>query len=209
MKIPDTVFDNRCRYCFHGRPWNENVDVPDGKLFSSSYHDKLACKILSISQCGKVEGECLSFHPNWIFGLCGTCQWSNPFHDGYCTRPSGPENKRKVYLGNGGLGGAADPDYWMDHSLSTCDHYKVSTSLKDYIMRDVLQGRSPANFNPDTWEPLEYIEGSLMAKRWQIMQEEARKAETEKAKAAEALRLEKLAQAKAPEAKEEQMSFFD
>lgn len=107
MKIPDDVFETRCRYCFHGRPENGNKEVPDGCVFSSRLHDSLPCNILGICRADKVPGECLSFHPNWIFGLCGTCQWDNMFHEGYyCTLPSGPKNKRKVYLGNGGLGGA-------------------------------------------------------------------------------------------------------
>lgn len=125
MRIPDDVFENRCRYCFHGRPENENVEFIGDKVFSSRFYNKRPCNILGVAQCGKVDGECLSFHPNWIFGLCGTCQWSNMFHDGFCTRPSGPENIRKVYLGHGGLGGAVDPAYWQDHVLSTCDRYKV------------------------------------------------------------------------------------
>lgn len=169
MKIPDDVFESRCRWCIHGRPENENLDVPGERLFSSRYHDRFPCNIQGICQSDKVPGECLSFHPNWIFGICGTCAWSNQFHDGFCTLLSGPVNKRAVYLGNtfGHDGG-----YW-DHYRSTCDRYKVKESLKDLIMRDVLRGRSPANFDPDTWDPLAQIEGTLAAAQWKKMQEEA------------------------------------
>lgn len=204
MKIPDDVFETRCRYCFHGRPQNENAEIPDGKIYSSSYHDKLPCNILSVSQCEKVPGECLSFHPNWAFGICQTCEWSNQFHEGFCLLTIGPQNKRVVFICNT----FGDSSGYWEHTCCTCDRYKVRDSLKDIIMREVLRGRSPASFNPDTWEPLESIEGSLMAKRWQIMQEEARIAEEEKAKAAAALKLEKLAKAKAPKPEEEQLSWF-
>lgn len=44
-----------------------------------------------------------------------------------------------------------------------------------------------------------------MAKRWQIMQEEARRAETERAKELEA----KRAEARRPDEEEQQMSLFE
>ena len=34
---------------------------------------------MGISQCNKVKGECLSFLPNYIFGICSTCQHNNMF----------------------------------------------------------------------------------------------------------------------------------
>ena len=201
MKIPDNVFETRCRWCIHGRPENENREVPDEQRFSSRYHDTFPCGILGISQANKVPGECMSFHPNWIFGICGTCMWSNQFHDGFCTRPSGPENKRVVFLGREFI----PDDYWT-HYRSTCDRYKVRESVKELIMRDVLRGRSPANFDPITWEPLTQIEGTPAAEQWKKMQEEARRAAEEVQRAAEEAKQE--ARDAMQEPAEDQFSLF-
>lgn len=191
-KIPDDVFENRCRWCHHGRVENGNNAIPEDHLFSARYHSILPCNIMGISQCDKIPGECLSFSVFWMFGICGTCYYNNSFHDGFCTRADGPENKRVVFLGSN----YASDGYWT-HYRSTCDKYKVEHSMKDRIMRNVLAGKAPANFDPDTWEPLEEMAGTPQAAEWERLQEQAR-VEREKAAAeAEAKREQATSKAKA------------
>lgn len=196
-KIPDDVFQNRCRWCIQGRTENENREIPEAHLFVNYYHDTFPCNIMGINQCDRVPGECLSFHPNWIYGICGTCYWSNQFHDGFC-RHEAPENKRVVFLGGDYCG---DNGYWA-HYRSTCDRYMVNPRLKDLILRDVLRGKSPANFDPDTWEPIGNMEESPAAEEWRRLREQAQQEQAE----AEAKRKE--AQKPAEDQQEEQMTLF-
>jgi len=82
-------------------------------------------------------------------------------------------------------GGCYQNDYWGEHVLFTCDRYQVDTYWKDIIMREVLNGRSPANFAPDTWEPLAKLEGRAAAQQWAKLQAEERAKEAAKAKTLE------------------------
>ena len=62
-------------------------------------------------------------------------------------------------------------------------------------MKNTLAGLAPANFDPDTWEAIERIEGTAAEKQW----------ETLKAKRQAALEEVKTNAAEAPE----QVSLFD
>lgn len=172
MKIPDDVYLSRCQYCQHGRPGVENKEIPDDKLFSHVWTRDAPCKIIGICRCNNVLGECLSFIPNPMFGICKYCAFDNCFHDGYCTFPGGPLNKRRVFLGLGG--GGRKNDYWGEHTLFTCDHYQVCEYWKDIVMQEVLNGRSPANFDPNTWELLNKMESTDAAQQWSMLQAEER-----------------------------------
>lgn len=193
--IPEDVFENRCRWCYHGRTENGNPGIPSERIFSSRWHHTLPCDIMGIERADTVPGECLSFTPNYMYGICATCYFSSMFCEGFCKRYSGPKNKRIVFLGI-----VHNNDAYWEHTRSTCDCYTVDPGLKDLIMRDVLRGKSPVNFNPDTWEPLERIEGSPAAAQWQKLKEEAQRKEEQKKQAAQ--------KTAAPEPKEEQMSLF-
>lgn len=201
MKIPDDVFETRCRYCHHGRAHNGNADVTSSRILSSSYHDKLSCEIFGIAQCDKIPGECLSFKPYMYFGICQYCQYNNSFVDGYCTRGEQP-NKRQLFLGWGPGGAAAD--YWSKHCLSTCDNYIVSSRWIDHIIKAVAEGRSPANFDPITLLPLEKCQANAVATTWHEIQEKAR-AEREAAEAAK----EAARRPPDPERDDNQLTMFD
>ena len=41
-------------------------------------------------------------------------------------------------------------------------------------MREVLGGRSPANFDPDSWEPLDKLEETRAAQQWAQLQAQER-----------------------------------
>lgn len=173
VKIPDDVFTTRCRYCGHGQTGAENKEIPDDKLFIHFWAKQSPCRIIGIAQCDKVQGECLDFKPNPMFGICEYCTFTNSFHPGFCTAPSGPVNKRRVFLGWSGIG-----DYYSVHALFTCDRYRVNELWKDLILKNAVEGHAPANFDPDTWEALEHIDGTPTAKQWADLQAK-RKAELE------------------------------
>lgn len=185
MKIPDDVFDTRCRYCIHGKQGVENVDIPPGWIWSS-YHEKdRPCQIFGISRFNEIPGECESFNPNYIFGICLTCEHNSCFTPGFCRRRSQP-NKRKLYIGCGVLAPSTPrPDYWRDHILSTCDAYHVSAYWMDTIRRQAAEGRIPRNFDPETMKPIGKAARNETAEKWAEID---RQQEAEKA-AAEAKRL--------------------
>lgn len=173
MKIPDDVFETRCRYCMHGRPNNGNADIPDGHIFSPRYEKERSCDILGVCQCDKVEGECLSFTPLAYFGTCMTCRYSNCFVDGFCTKEKQP-NKHQLFLGHSFAGATPQPQFWGNHCLSTCDNYHVTDYDAKRMIKAVSEGRSPANFNPDTLKPIKPSEKNKVAEEWLRRQEQAR-----------------------------------
>lgn len=186
MKIPDDVFEKRCPYCLHGRIENGNRDVPDRLLLTLAGHDMSSCNIFGISnyKCREIPGECLDFMPHAIYGICYTCEFSNSFHPGYCLRDEQP-NKRKLYIGCGFSGGAAHPDYWRDHILSTCDNYLVDHDKISMIRKQAIEGKIPRNFDPETMKPIGPAEKNEVAERWVEMErqeKEKRMAEEETAK---------------------------
>lgn len=195
MKIPDDVFLNRCCYCGHGQKGAENKEIPDDKLFVHFWAKQSPCGIIGIAQCDKVRGECLDFKPQPMFGICEYCAWTNPYSDGYCIVPGGPLKKRRVFLGWDGMGG-----YYANHALFTCDRYKASERWRDLILKNTVDGHAPANFDPNTWEALEHIDGTAAAKKWADLQSKRKEELEETAKKEERKRENR---------EQEQISIFD
>ncbi len=182
MKIPDDIFENRCRYCKFGIPEHNNQVVPENILFSYQSEGIKSCQIFAIAQYGKIPGECLDFSPRAYFGICQTCAYSSSFCDGFCRRDEQP-NKRQLFLGYGGCGNAPNPDYWQNHCLSTCDNYKVSAMHEKWIIEAVTKGRSPANFDPITMKAIEPARENAVVAEWAELQAAA--AEKDRKAAAE------------------------
>lgn len=170
MKIPDDVFETRCRYCMHGRPEGGNKDIPEAWIFAQSHRKDLSCN---------------------IFGICYTCEHNNSFCAGFCTRAKQP-NKRQIFIGNGGLGGAAKPDYWKEHVLSTCDAYSPSHNWIDIMQKQAAEGKIPRNFDPETMKPIGPAMNNETAERWAAID---RKQAEEAAVREEKKQVEQLAQA--------------
>lgn len=199
MKIPDDVFENRCRYCFHGRPDAGNKDIFPEWLWSVFHRKDLSCGIFGISRCDEIPGECISFSPNYIFGICLTCQHNNSFSPDYCMKAKQP-NKRKVFIGNGGLGGAAHPDYWMEHVLSTCDAYAVSADWIDIMQKQAAEGKILRNFDPETMKAIGPAMRNETAEKWAVIDRRRQ----------EAVDMARLEAEKKRSAEEEiQLSLFD
>lgn len=180
MKIPDDVFETRCRYCRH-RQTEENKDIPDKYLFFAPKHKELPCEIMGISQHNKVKGECLSFLPNYIFGICLTCRHKNTFSENYCFLDEQP-NKRQIYVSSS-VGDAFTPGFSINR-VSTCDNYVVNTDLIPFMIIEATEGRIPRNFDPETMRAIESDEHTVSSEAWdeiERMQQETKRI-AEKAK---------------------------
>ena len=168
LTIPDEVWTNRCQWCAH-RQTESNFPVTLGQADKI----KMPCRILKVCFPGRdIPGECASFTPNLIFGICETCEYNNIFCEGYCTKPEQP-NKRQVFIGQD-YGGNNKPDYWGQHRLSTCDNYSVHMAWVVAMKKQAAKGQIPQNFNPKTMTFEENWTG------WKEIEQEQKDAERQK-----------------------------
>lgn len=117
--IPDDVWKTRCQYCVH-KCGKENHPVPFAVVHKHQYRHLLPCRILSIAFMDKMPGECLSFAPLDVYGICETCKYNNMFHEGFCLKKDHAEQRRVFY----GQAYNNNQDYWGRHRLSVCDDYE-------------------------------------------------------------------------------------
>ena len=157
IKIPDDVWENRCRWCVH-RIRDENMTVERSRIWNASYRDRLPCRIIGIAMHSLIPGECKSFHPNWVYGICETCEHNNMFAEGFCRAECQP-NKRKVFVGEG----YGNPAYWAEHALSTCDNYTPNPNYFDGMRKQAVDGKIPRNFDPVTMEPTDTLDPTKWA----------------------------------------------
>lgn len=146
--IPDDVWEGRCRWCIH-RTAEENRKIPRAWIYQYRHDRDKPCRILGVAHPDEIPGECKSFAPNEIYGICATCEHDNSFHEGFCLHDGQP-NKRQVYIGQGYQNEA----YWGVHRLSTCDAYTPDPAWFDTMRRQAAEGRIPRNFNPETMKPI-------------------------------------------------------
>lgn len=193
-RIPEEVWEGRCRWCAH-RKLEENKTFEKEMVYREWYNqENVPCRISTVARYDRMPGECLSFAPNYIFGICKTCEYNNSFHEGYCTRDGQP-NKRQVYIGQSAY--SHKPDYWQKHELSTCDGYEPHHGWIAIMRRQAAEGKIPRNFDPETMKMLDPHEENQMAEKWEevdrMMAEEAKrkKAEMDRAKVKAAAEAEK------------------
>jgi len=202
-KIPDDVWEGRCRWCIH-RVADENKAFPKEHVWKSFYDKDRPCRIMSICRPDEIEGECKNFAPNWIFGICMTCEHDNCLHGGFCFADEQP-NYRQVYIGEGYQNEA----YYGVHRLSTCDNYSPDPAWFDTMRRQAAEGKIPRNFNPETMKPIGegFAETKDAIRAW----ESAEKAYQKEQERKEAARLRKLAEdtAKATGQVAGQMTFWE
>ena len=148
LRIPDDVWEGRCQWCIH-RTGDENRTVPRFWTVSGAHAKDIPCRIMGICRCDEIPGECKSFSPNHIYGICATCEYDNVFHEGFCLHDGQPD-RRQVYIGQGYRNEA----YWGVHRLSTCSAYSPDPEWIDAMRREAAEGKIPRNFNPETMKPV-------------------------------------------------------
>lgn len=167
QKIPQEIWEKDCKYCSF-RAMEENT-IPQTKY-------KKPCKIMMTAHIE--NGHCRSCRPIEGFGICATCEYFNGFHDDvedknaiYCTLTDGPVNRRNT-MPHINAGYSREITHF-NYSYFTCDRYTVNKGPfmgKDRLLKLALQGRIQKNFNPDTFEPLKYIDGEPI-EEWQIREQ--------------------------------------
>ena len=120
-RIPDDIWNTRCRFCIH-RHGAENIPVPKSEVHRPYLEKVIPCRIMAISHPGaQITGECMSFSPVDVYGICGTCKHDNLFCEGWCMKEDHGEERRVFY---GKTYNNDKPDYWGRHRLSVCDDYE-------------------------------------------------------------------------------------
>ena len=121
-KIPDDVWETRCKFCVHKHA-EENTPVPMEVVHKPRYSSLLPCRIMSVSSPNDKPGECMSFAPKPdTYGICESCKHNNIFADGFCLKKDHAE-QRRVFFGQSYNGGERLQDYYGRHRLSVCDDY--------------------------------------------------------------------------------------
>ena len=178
MKIPDDVFETRCPYCIHGQTRAGNKDIPEAWVFQIYHIKDLSCRVMGIAKYERIPGECETFQPNDIFGICLTCMHFNSYQETTgCVLDDHP-NRRCVYVVNSyGKSTYANIGY-------TCDNFEVKPYLTERMVSEAAAGRIPQNFDPETMEPIGRLEESKgAAEHWEMLTRKAR-AEEEAARRA-------------------------
>ena len=121
-KIPDDVWETRCKFCVHKHA-EENASIPMDVVYRPMYSHLIPCRIMTVSHPNEKPGECMSFAPKPdTYGICETCKHNNIFADGFCLKKDHAE-QRRVFFGQSYNGGERLQDYYGRHRLSVCDDY--------------------------------------------------------------------------------------
>lgn len=191
-RIPDDIYNNRCRYCLHFCAEGENRDFEPREVLSPRIRS--SCNILGVSSYGvqrknetngeyyyKVyeDGECRSFAPRWTHpGICHSCRHHNTFREdtNYCMLPiEAQKNRRIAVILN---------DYGSDAHRSSgdvCDKWEYRSHIKDRAVDEAAKGLIPAIFDPKTFKLLNCQTMSQAAIEWaKIAEIERRKTEEKK-----------------------------
>ena len=177
-KIPDDIYNNRCRYCLHFCKEAENRDFESKECYS--YNLKKPCQIQEIASYkyqvrhddgtfrGSYEytdGECRSFAPLLSYpGICKSCSYHNSFTSGFCMKADKKKNYHLAVVGN---------TYGSELYASgyfTCDNWVISENAKRYIAQDLPRERVPLIFDPKTYKLLTPLEISEKAAEWAKIQ---------------------------------------
>ncbi|MEE0839055.1 MAG: hypothetical protein U0L72_00700 [Acutalibacteraceae bacterium] len=191
-KIPDDIYENRCRYCMHHIPEKENREIKSKEVYRN-LDNPCVCKIQSIAQYKYQEhdkewrdfwyvpyedGECRSFTPNYGYPICHNCEYSNQFRrdSEYCTKE--PKNRKVAVIGNN-----YGTEYWK-FAYMICDKWKMDSLGRHKALERVAEGKLPQCFDPETYKLLNPTQENKAAERWSRIikehKEQAEKAEQER-----------------------------
>lgn len=186
-KIPDDIYESRCKYCTYFCPEGENRVFQDNEVYS--YSIKHSCKILSIAGYsyqvwndeGKVideiaydDGECRSFLPWYSYpGICASCAYHNHFVEGCCTNSKRGSDYHPAFI-------ARQYGEKAEYLFYTCSKWKMNDRMKDYYLHAIVLGRVPPILD-ENFELVSPQKASEAALKWAQFREEEL-AKIEKAK---------------------------
>lgn len=163
--IPDSIYNNRCRYCIHftGLP-NTTDELSAGQLYSN--RPVTPCNIISIADYCKQKitsykpfsctyevysDECFSFTPNYGYpGICDSCIYSSLFLDksDYCRLPKEAiADRHPLLIGNNY--GQRKTGYWA-YAYHTCSKWQLNTLWYDSAVKYTAEGKLPRTWDPNT-----------------------------------------------------------
>lgn len=171
-KIPDAIYENRCRYCSFFLKDGENREIKSNEVWRHNFPGP--CKIqgtadymYSVWKNNEYEehvyedGECRSFTPRYGYPMCEYCEHHNHFHeDTYCLKEIPFEKRRVVALGN---------TYGRDVykvGFMICDRWKLSSTFRDTALKHIADGKLPKLMNPETFMLLKPAEENEAAEKW-------------------------------------------
>lgn len=163
--IPDSIYNNRCRYCIHftGLP-NTVGELSTGQLYGNI--PVTPCRIISIADYCKQKilsykpfsctyevntDECFSFTPNYGYpGICQSCRYFNIWRkkENYCELPKNENADRHPML-MGNAYGCKNPSYF-DYAYHTCSKWQLSHLWYDTAVKLTAEGKLPKTWDPNT-----------------------------------------------------------
>lgn len=173
-RIPDEIYENRCKYCWHFVKNKENREIKEYEIFLHGDRKPCPCKIQLIAQyryqiCDNGEykyipyedGECRSFSPNYGYPMCYSCEHFDRFSKEHSRKKDVPLSKRKrVALGN------TYGNESRERGFLICSNWECAKHSRDYALKNAAEGRIPRMFDSKTFKLLSPIEESRAAEEW-------------------------------------------
>lgn len=182
-KIPDEIFENRCRYCRHFIDGKTNREIEDVEVWRCS-DNPCPCHIQGIARyCYQVklpdgryeklpysDGECRSFAPVFGYPICRDCEYFNCFMEEreYCINSIPLEKRKMAALGN--TYGRKN----FSRIFYVCAKWKLKDIWKESAIKLVAEGKLPKSFDPDTLKLLGPVNG-IAFEKWLRIETERRK----------------------------------
>lgn len=196
-KIPDDIYENRCRYCIHFIAGKENREIKPNEV-NRNIDNPCVCKVQSIAGYKYQEhngdysefwyvpyddGECRTFAPNFGYPICRYCEYFAPFNKEleYCKIK--PTNRKTALIGR-----MYDGEFWK-YGYMICDKWKMGELGRHKAIEKVAEGRLPQCFDPTTFKLLLPAKENMVAEKWkeiidnqksEILRAEAEQREKEK-----------------------------
>lgn len=163
--IPDSIYNNRCRYCIHftGLP-NTEGELSVGQMYSN--RRTTPCNIISIAEyCDQKilsykpfsctyevhTDECFSFTPHFGYpGICRSCRYFDIFDakGTYCELAANEIADRHPML-IGHVCNRKETDSWT-YEYHTCSKWQLSDWWYDKALKYTAEGKMPKTWDPNT-----------------------------------------------------------
>lgn len=164
--IPDSIYNNRCRYCRHftGLP-NTVGELSTGQLFS--IRPVTPCNIISIAEYRDQKilsyppsfsctyevhtDECFSFTPNYGYpGICWSCRYFDIWDakGNYCELAAAEIADRHPML-IGSVYNRRKTDSWT-YAYHTCSKWQLSDWWYNSAVKSTAEGKLPKTWDPNT-----------------------------------------------------------